>query len=164
MRGSPGYRLAWLVLPVVALYALSLQADTRKEIDALLARQTPPEGVVFEIVSSNEDTLEWAIPVVQRYSQQLRERFPGINLAVVSHGMEQFALTRESSKEYAEVHKGVESLVKTDVPVHVCSTFAGWHGVKDEDFAEFVDVAPTGPSQIQLYEHEGYITVRVRKE
>ena len=162
--GSPFYWQAWLTLPAVALLAISLHADTRGEIDNLLSMKTAPEGVVFEIVSSNEDSLEWAIPAVQRYSQQLRERFPGINLAVVSHGMEQFALTRDGSKEYADVHKGVESLVKKDVPVHVCSTYASWHGVKDDEFAEFVDVAQTGPSQIQLYEHEGYIRVRVRKE
>ena len=51
-------------------------------------------GIVFEVVSMEEDTLEWAVPVVNDYSGRLRKRFPGIKLALVTHRMEQFALTR----------------------------------------------------------------------
>ena len=45
----------------------------------------------------------------------------------------------------------MQSLVAEDVPVHVCATHASWYGVSPEDFPEYVNVAPTGPGQIQLY-------------
>jgi hypothetical protein len=49
--------------------------------------------------------------------------------------------------------------VADDVPVHVCETHAGWYGVTAEDFPDYVNVAPTGPGQIQLYEALGFYLV-----
>ena len=54
------------------------------------------------------------------------------------------------------LHQQVESLVADDVPVHVCETHAGWYGVSAEDFPDYVDVAPTGPGQIELYRELDY--------
>ena len=50
----------------------------------------------------------------------------------------------------------VQALVAADVPVHVCETHAGWYGVTAEDFPDYVNVAPTGPGQVRLYEELGY--------
>ena len=56
-------------------------------IDGLLSGSWPT-GCAPRIVPS----LEWAIPAVNQYVKKLRERFPDINLAVVTHGKEQFGL------------------------------------------------------------------------
>ncbi len=53
--------------------------------------------------------------------------------------------------EYAQIHQQVQLLVAEDVPVHVCATHASWYAVSAEDFPEYVNVAPTGPGQIELY-------------
>ena len=103
------------------------------------------------VVEGNGDALKWAIPAVNKYVKQLRERFPDIGLAVVSHGSEQFGLMKSEQKEKAEVHKTVQSLVASDVPVHVCGTHAGWFDIAPEDFPDYVDVSPTGPAQINDY-------------
>ena len=42
------------------------------------------------------------------------------------------------------------------VLLHVCETHAGWYGVSAEDFPDYVDVAPTGPGQVSLYQELGY--------
>lgn len=141
---------------LLALSSLPAQSWANAEVDDLLARSTPPEGVVFEIVEADDDALEALIPKVRRAIERIRARFPQTEFAVVSHGREEFALQTQYQAEYAEVHQQVQSLVADDVPVHVCETHAGWYGVTAEDFPEYVNVSPTGPGQIRLYEELGY--------
>ena len=121
------------------------------DVDALLLRSDAPHGVVFEIVEGDESALEELLPGVRRAIERIRARFSQTEFAVVSHGREEFALQIEYQNEYAQIHQQVQSLVAEDVPVHVCATHASWYGVSPEDFPEYVNVAPTGPGQIQLY-------------
>lgn len=86
----------------------------------------------------------------------MKVRFPQTEFAIVSHGREEFALQSKYRTENAEIHQQVQSLVSDDVPVHVCETHAGWYGVSAEDFPEYVNVAPTGPGQVRLYQELGY--------
>jgi intracellular sulfur oxidation DsrE/DsrF family protein len=151
----------------LSIFALLLSANThasnQQEIEQLLAQQDAPFGVVFEIVEGSGDALQWAIPAVNKYVKQLRERFPDIGLAVVSHGSEQFGLMKSQQKEKAEVHKTVQSLVASDVPVHVCGTHASWRGKEAKDFPDYVDVAPAGPTEIRNYEAMGYVLIEISK-
>ncbi|MDH5323917.1 MAG: DsrE family protein [Gammaproteobacteria bacterium] len=139
------------------------QSDAQK-IKSILAGDTAPFGVVFEIVESKADDLNWAIPKIKNYVEQLRQRFPDIGLAVVSHGKEEFGLMTDKQKKYAQVHKTVKSLVEDDkVPVHVCGTHASWYNVKPDAFPDYVDVTPAGPTEIANYEDMGYILVVIDK-
>lgn len=126
------------------------------DVDALLAQAEPPHGVVFEIVEADEAALEELLPLVRGAIRKIRARFPETEFAVVSHGREEFALQTRYQGEHAEIHQQVQALVATDVPVHVCQTHAGWYGVSAEDFPDYVNVAPTGPGQVQLYQELGY--------
>lgn len=138
-------------------------ASSQDRINELLAQSNAPFGVVFEIVEGRADALEWAIPEVNKYVKQLRERFPNIGLAVVSHGSEQFGLMTSRQNKHQEVHKTVQSLVANDVPVHVCGTHASWKGKSEKDFPDYVDVAPAGPTEIRNYEAMGYVLIEVDK-
>ena len=147
----------------ITLFNTAANASTQEEIKKLLAQTDAPFGVVFEIVEGNGNALQWAIPDVNKYIKQLRERFPDIGLAVVSHGSEQFGLMKSKQKDNAEVHKTVQSLVASDVPVHVCGTHASWRGKEAKDFPDYVDVAPAGPTEIRNYEAMGYVLVEVKQ-
>ena len=141
------------------MLALLLQAGATHastDVDSLLASAEAPFGVVFEIVEGDENALQSLLPKVRDSIVRIRARFPETEFAVVSHGREEFALQTGRRDEYAEVHGQVQSLVADQVPVHVCETHAGWYGVTAEDFPEYVDVAPTGPGQIRLYQELGY--------
>ncbi len=155
------YRLILLSSFLFFLTA-SAQASNQQEIEQLLAQKDAPFGVVFEIVEGNDDALQWAIPAVNKYIRQLRERFPGIGLAVVSHGSEQFGLMKNQKKENALVHAAVQSLVASDVPVHVCGTHASWQGKTAGDFPDYVDVTPAGPTEIRNYEAMGYVLIEIK--
>jgi len=159
----------FLLSSLITFFAVSLlfvtqsQASNQPEIDRLLAQKDAPFGVVFEIVEGSGDALQWAIPAVNKYVKQLRKRFPDIGLAVVSHGSEQFGLMKSQQKDNAQVHKPVHSLVASDVPVHLCGTHASWRGKEADDFPDYVDVAPAGPTEIRNYEEMGYVLIEIEK-
>lgn len=137
--------------------------DNQDDINRILSSNPPPFGVVFEIVEGDRDSLDWAIPRVKGFAAQLRKTFPDIGIAVVSHGKEEFALMTIKQDEHKAVHKTVQSLVKDDIPVHVCGTHASWYGKKPEDFPDYIDVAPSGPTQIRNYEDMGYQRIVIEK-
>ena len=142
---------------VLILTLLASTATWATEVERILKREQAPAGVVFEIVSDDDDLLGDLLPTVKADIERLRKRFPDLPVAIVSHGKEQFALTAKNRGNESETHDLVKALVKKDqVDVHVCGTHAGWYGVSAEDFPEYVDVATTGPAQINDYEAMGY--------
>jgi len=153
----PAIRHLLLIIPL--LWAgLAHGSDA---IAYLLNSDSPPPGVVFEVAEGDDDALEWAIPQVRDYVTRLRARHPQLEMALVTHGKEQFALQTKRQGEHAAIHQGVQSLLGDQVPVHVCGTHAGWYGVAEEDFPAYVDVAPAGPTQIHNYEELGWAVIRV---
>lgn len=145
-----------LFMVLAALLAMPLLVEANDDLEHLLAQGDAPDGVVFEIVEADEDALQELLPQVRTAIERIRARFPQTEFAVVSHGREEFALQSKYQSENAQIHQQVQSLVSEDVPVHVCETHAGWYGVSAEDFPEYVNVAPTGPGQISLYQELGY--------
>ncbi|MDH5785682.1 MAG: DsrE family protein [Chromatiales bacterium] len=151
-------------LLLLLIISSSSTATSMASVESLLQANSPPSGVIFEIIEA-EDGLRWAIPQIVRYSQQLRERFPDLPIAVVSHGREEFALQSSNRERYPEVHLAVASLSqRQEIPVHVCGTHAGWRNVSPEEFPDYVDVAPTGPAQIQAYQELGYQLIVVTRD
>ncbi len=148
---------------ILFLFSINAQAGNQQEIEQLIAQKDAPFGVVFEIVEGSDDALQWAIPAVNKYVKQLRKRFPDIGLAVVSHGSEQFGLMKSMQKEKNRMHKAVQSLVTRNVPVHVCGTHASWRGKTADDFPDYVDVTPAGPTEIRNYEAMGYVLIEIKK-
>lgn len=145
-----------LIVFIAVFLVFPGQTSANSGVDELLAQSTGPDGVVFEIVESDKSALEYLLPRVREAITRIRGKFPDTEFAVVSHGREEFALQTRYQAEQSVIHNQVLSLVADDVPVYVCGTHAGWYGVSAEDFPDYVDVAPTGPGQINLYLELGY--------
>lgn len=138
-------------------------ADSASEIDAIIARNEAPPGVVFEIAQNRETGWDGVASQVKNYAQRLRARFPQLKIALVTHGREQFALLKGNTDKYRSIQSGVRSLVKDqDITVHVCGTHASWYEKQPEDFPDYIDVAPSGPAQINNYRELGYVLVVLR--
>jgi intracellular sulfur oxidation DsrE/DsrF family protein len=145
---------------LTALAGFQTNAIAADDVEALLAASDEPAGVVFEIVSGDADTLGKLLPAVRADIERLRAHFPGLPVAVVSHGEEQFALTRGNRANKPELHAIAEELVTGgDVDLHVCGTYASWSGVEPGDFPDYVDVAAAGPAQINDYRALGYVLI-----
>jgi intracellular sulfur oxidation DsrE/DsrF family protein len=153
--------LATLAL-LTTVAGLTANAAAVDDVEALLAATEAPEGVVFEIVSGDEEILGKLLPGLKADIKRLRTRFPGIPIAVVSHGAEQFALTRGNRKNEPELHAISEELVTDqNVNLHVCGTHAGWYGILPEDFPDYVDVAAAGPATINDYRALDYVLIKL---
>jgi len=153
-----------LLLSALVLFAQPTLAKESKSIEQILALKQIPAGVVIEIVTGDGSNLEWALPRSKQYIKKLREAFPELPVAIVTHGAEQFALTHDEKDENKEVHNLVQSLGDANVPVHVCETFAGWRGLSAEDFPEYVNVAAAGPAQVNDYISLGYELILIDEE
>jgi len=153
-----------LLLVLLLFFSGTHASSDSGTIQHLLSQPVAPSGVVFEIVTADKAALQWAIPRIQQYTASLREKFPGLEIAIVSHGREQFVLQEKNSEEYEEVHKAVKELsAKGDVPVHICQTFAAWNNVTPEEFPDYVSVSTTGPQQVRDYVELGYTLIKLRK-
>lgn len=158
--------LRWSFLTLLCLLApVSALADSEQSVNQILQLNDSPEGVVFEIVTGDAAGLRWALPLTRTYIEKIRQRFPELPIAVVTHGQEQFALQKQASGDQKPVHQLVQSLGEEhNIPVHVCGTYAGWRGLSEEDFPNYVDVAAAGPAQINDYVALGYRKVVIRRE
>ena len=141
---------------------LASASDPNEQVEEILTLKEAPAGIVFEIVTGESNSLQWALPETQKYIKELRSRFPKLDIAIVTHGNEQFALKANNNKKYKKVHSLTQQLVQKDnIPLHVCGTYAGWKGVSEEEFPDYVDVAAAGPATINDYIALGYILIKI---
>jgi len=127
------------------------------EIQNILQADRPPTGIVFTIYEYEEEALEWVIPRLSHYVYLIRRSFPALPIAVVSHGDEILTLTREQAPIFRDIHKMIKALVrKQHLSFHVCGSYAAYSGLSEEDFPDYIDVVPFGPSQITDYQAIGY--------
>lgn len=148
--------LAALVLGLPMVVA----ASPSSEVDTLLARSAPPPGVLFEVVSGDETVLGRILPVVRQHATRLRERFPGLDVALITHGSEQFSLLTENRSRYAAVHELVAAFESEDeIPVHVCGNHASWRDKGKQDFPDYVDVASSASDRIRRYREAGFVVI-----
>jgi len=156
------FKVFSLVLLLVFGWSVILfGASSDHHVERILKLKQQPEGVVFEIVTSASG-LKWAIPKVRSYARALRNKWPKIKIAVVSHGNEQFALTKTRQSKFKQVHKQVKNLTgDLNIPVHICQTYAEMNGVSPEAFPKYVNVSTSGPGEIKNYLEFGYLRVKV---
>ena len=155
-------RLLTIPLLIILFSKIAYGSNETVPINHILQQKQPPAGIVFEIVSDEDDLLERLLPDIKKAVKKLREKFPALPIAIVTHGKEQFALTTKNSQSQNngnnnhKTHSLVKGLVRNDVDVHVCGTHASWYDIMPEDFPDYVDVSATGPAQINDYEEMGY--------
>lgn len=154
-----------MLLAMISLSLFSQSSIANRDLQRVTALDMAPAGVVFEIVDWEDEYLAIAIPWVKQQIVALRAQFPGLNIAVVSHGSEQFALLKDADAAYPEIHSQVQSLITDhDVKLELCLGHANMRGFNASDFPEYVDIEAAGPVQISAYEARGYQLVVVTIE
>lgn len=133
--------------------------DARAEIERLLARDPPPSGIVFDIMTADPDALNTLLPMVEGLVARVRAKSPATDLAVVSHGDEMFALKREEAFVHEQAHAAARRLADAKSPVYVCGAYAEMRKLPWEAFAPFVIVAASGPATVNDFRALGYAVV-----
>ena len=147
-----------ILLGLVMLFSCQAQAErySHPTIERLLQADESPDGVVFELLAWDEFTWRWAAPMIADLRAQLQQKFPQVDVAVVSHGGEQFQLTREQAKQQPQAIAQLQSLQADGVDLHVCGAHSLWNDVPVSAYIDFVDVSPSGPAQLNDYIKLGY--------
>jgi len=152
--------LRGLLLAASCLAGHAAWAAPGERVRQLIEAQTAPPGVVFEVVSGNEAQLEQVLPAIRVHAQRLRVRYPGLPIAVLTHGSEQFSLLRDNTGRYAGVHELVSALGRDeDIAVQVCGNHASWRDKGPADFADDVEVVSSAGSKLAEYREAGYVII-----
>jgi len=159
------FKALLLVLLIGTAYSsVYVQEYLHPSVTRLIEANDSPTGVVFELIESDKKTWEWAAPMIKSLKQQLKEKYPDIEIAVVSHGSEQFQLTKKSAKKQKAAISILEDLVRNEnVDLHVCGTHSSWVGIPASSYIDIVDVAVSGPAKINDYINLGYQPVQLYK-
>jgi len=139
-----------------------LAANPGAQVKQILSLEKAPAGIVFEVVTGASNSLKWALPQIQDYIKEIHARFPTLDIAIVTHGEEMFALKTTNNKKYKKVHSLTQQLVKNEnIQLHVCGTYAGMRNITTEAFPDYVDVTAAGPATINDYVSLGYILIEL---
>lgn len=142
----------------------SSKPSTHPIVAELIEQSEPPFGVVFDIETLEHRALTEVLPFVRQQIKRLRQRFPQLDIAIVTHGTEQFALQNSASKDNQALHQTFNRLVANDaINVHVCGAVAGLKELTREDFVDFVDVSASGMAQINDYKALDYTVVPIKQ-
>lgn len=153
-----------ILLFILGLFSLNLPAIHHyPSVEKILASDNEPDGIVFELLSWDENTWTWAAPLLKDYRNRLLQKFPDLDIAVVSHGAEQFQLTKADAPDQPAAIATLSSLSDDGVNIHVCGVHSSWQGVSEDSYIDIVDVSPSGPAQINDYVNLGYIRIVLRK-
>ncbi len=138
---------------------------THPSVNRLIQANDEPAGVVFELIESDKNTWTWAAPMIKDLKDQLKEKYPDIEIAVVSHGREQFQLIKKRAKRQKAAISILEDLVRKEaVSLHVCGTHSSWYDIPTGSYIDIVDVAVSGPAKINDYINLGYQPIQLYKK
>ncbi len=150
-----------LLLLGLSWAGVSAAQSSLPRVAELLAAGEAPDGVVFEIMQWEDRSWDWAVPLLDRHVGELRARFPGLDVALVSHGAELFELTRAAGLDQTAALRQLAELQRAGLTIHVCGEYARWKQLGSDDFLPFVDVAPSGSAQLADYIRLGFVPVRL---
>ncbi len=156
-------RLAGLCLLILISFGLFGAGYQHDAVDRLLTANRDPDGVVFELMAWEDNTWDWASPMIAAFTRQLRQKYPGIDIAIVSHGAELFDLALNRNNAAQPAIKMLETLSDQNIAIYVCGNYASFKGLGVDDFLPFVDVAPSGPAQLEDYLKLGFEPVLLEK-
>ena len=154
--------LRWITGALILLFSSLAVSDD--EVGYILDTSPAPAGVVFEMLTHEESSWPKALAYIKSSVKRLRAKHKDMAFAIVSHGMEEFALLKESKDENTAAHNEIQSLLKNNVKVEVCGTFAEWNGHDKNDFPEYVTVVDQAPASIELYEQDGFEVIVITEE
>ena len=151
-----------IIVLLLLIVNVPILANSHDKIEQIVQSGNEPFGVVFELVEGNKEAWEWAGPLLKNHTDTLRKKYPDIAIAIVSHGFEQFQLTKSSAQTNQNSINILTELVnQQNADLHVCGTHSSWYQVPEDGYIDIVDVAISGPAKINDYLNLDYQLVKI---
>ena len=140
----------------------AIRSNVESQIESLLSASETPEGVVFDIETMDPLALQKITPYLLEQVKRVKAAYPESHIAVVSHGVEEYALTSKANVEFSSMHSLLNKMVlEQEVSLHVCGAVAGLKGLEREDFPGFVSFSASGQAQLNDYKALDYVVIVV---
>lgn len=153
---------AGLIVSLLLLTGLAQAAEFyHAKVEQLIAQDLQPDGVVFELMSWEDNSWNWAVPMLDRFISRLQQKFPGLDVALVSHGAEMFDLSISANKKDDPAIKQLEDLHSNGLEVHVSADYAKYKRMDANSFLDFVDVPDSSDAQLENYQQLGFVRIRL---
>lgn len=149
-------------LTVGLLLLSSLRAEALgASVEDLLDADRRAEGVVFEIIAWQEYSWDWAAPPLRRRVERLRAKYPGIEMAPVSHRADLFDLTRRAGLRQQASIRALSRLRAEGLEICVCGEYAAWKRLGPKGFLDFGEATASGSAQLAAYFELGFAQIRL---
>jgi len=144
--------------------ALTAEHQVHPQVAKLLQANTEPDGVVFDIETLDKNALKPLTTYVITQVELLKKAFPNVDIAMVSHGAEEFSLQTTAKNTYSGTHNLLSELAsESGVSVHVCGAVGALKQLTQEDFPDFVSYSASGLAQINDYKALGYSVIVIKQ-
>jgi intracellular sulfur oxidation DsrE/DsrF family protein len=145
------------------LSSAQLQAEDFQNaaLQQLLQARQAPDGVVFEIMAWEYNSWDWAAPLLRRYVDQLREKYPGLDIVLISQGAELFDLARRAALQETPALRQLAALSAEGVHIYISGDYARWKRLGEKDFVDFVDLAESGSALLDDYIELGFVPIKL---
>lgn len=154
----------WLLFCCLLMPINIIAANFHHEkVDQLISADQPPDGVVFELMSWEDNSWDWAVPMLEQFIAQLQDRFSDLDVALISHGAEMFDLSRKADKATQPVFQRLAALQRQGLEIHVDAAYAKYKRLGVNDFLDFVDVPDSSDAQLENYLQLGFVPIRLEQ-
>lgn len=145
------------------VYAETEFSEASAQIQKIISDGEEPLGIVFEIETLDPFALQKITLYVVKQVKRIKQVYPDVDIAVISHGVEEYALTTKASSEYATTQRLLnEMVIQQEVSLHVCGAVAGLKGLEQEDFPNFISYSASGLAQLNDYKALDYTVVVIK--
>lgn len=152
-----------VMLFAINSFSIAQEEITHQKVDSIVNGNVEPEGVVFEVIEWQDNTWQWASPMIQSLIIKLNIKYPDLEFAIVSHGDEQFELIKSRKKDQPIAMNILHNLNKDGVSLHVCGVNSSWNNTDYDEYIDIVDVAVSGPAKINDYIMLGFEHIIISK-
>lgn len=156
----------YLLATMLLLFSTNIAASAgvHPDVKTMVQAEEAPEGVVFEVETLEENALAELAEYIKVQVEEVKKAFPDVDIAVVSHGVEEYSLQTKNQAKQASMHNLFNQLVsQQDVSLHVCGAVAGLGNLSQEDFPDYVSYSDSGMAQINDYKALGYQVVVIKQ-
>jgi intracellular sulfur oxidation DsrE/DsrF family protein len=125
--------------------------------------QTPYEEqkVVFDFYFDNPNKINSALFWIRSLMNPLSDEPYNISpdfldIVVVIHGTEIVTVAKHNYKDYKDAVERMKYYAELGVSFRVCGLAAADYGYQDEDFQEFIEIAPSAITELAHWQQQGY--------
>ena len=146
------------IVPLLLLVLSSTcLAETAKRVQTPYEEQKVVFDFYFDDPEKINSALFWIRSLMNPLTEEPYNQAPEfIDIVVIIHGTEIVTVARHNYKKYKDAVERMKYYAELGVNFRVCGLAADDYGYVDEDFQEFIEIAPSAITELAHWQQQGY--------